>query len=101
MDLDGRPGKRKSVVTRQVVGETVLVPIQRRLGEQHCLYTLNEVGAHVWERVDGRRTLEELIGEVETAFETSREEATRDVSAFVQALLDERLLELSPVEPSA
>lgn len=100
MDLHEQPGKRSSVVTRQVVGETILVPIQRRLGEQHCIYTLNEVGAHVWERVDGRRSLEDLIGEVEAVFETSREEATRDVSAFVQSLLDERLIELRPVEPS-
>lgn len=97
MELNNRPRKRSSIVTRRVVGETVLVPVQRRLGEQHCIYTLNEVGALVWERADGRATLEELIGELVAVFEITREEAERDVRAFVETLVEERLLEIAPL----
>lgn len=101
MVLNDRPRKRSSIVTRQVVGETILVPVQRRLGEQHCIYTLNEVGALVWERADGRATLGQLIDGVIAAFETTREAAERDVRAFVETLVEERLLEIAPAgEPA-
>jgi hypothetical protein len=84
------------VVTRTVGGETVLVPLRSDPAESPCLYTLNAVGAWVWERAEGRLTLAELIAEVQSAFAAAPEDASADVRAFVDALEEERLLEAAP-----
>jgi hypothetical protein len=99
MELDLRPTRRPHLVTRVVAGETVIVPVQRELGEQHCLYTLNEVGAFVWSQLDGQCSLRELAGAVAAEFETSEEAAERDLQAFLASLESERLIEV--VAPAA
>ena len=52
--------KHSSIVSRRIADEVILVPIRRRLGEVECLYTLNEVGARIWELIDGTRRVEEI-----------------------------------------
>jgi hypothetical protein len=86
------------VVTRRVAGETVLVPLRSDPGEPPCLYTLNAVGAWVWERAEGRLTLAEIIEGVQAAFEAAPDDAARDVRDFVDTLEAERLLEPAPGE---
>jgi hypothetical protein len=98
MDLDQRPRRRPRVVTRRVAGETVLVPLRSDPGEAPFLYTLNAVGAWVWERAEGRLTVAEMIDAVTAAFDAAPEAAERDVREFVDALEQERLLEADPGE---
>ena len=90
--LDARPRQREAIVTRRVVDETILVPIQRQIGEQHCIYTLNEVGEWIWERADGTRTIRELIAGVLESFDTTPDRARADVLQFVDSLTNEELL---------
>ena len=47
--------KSPDIVSRKIVDGMILVPIRRRVGEVESLYTLNEVGARIWELIDGRR----------------------------------------------
>lgn len=87
-------------MTRQVKGETVLVPLRADPGHAPCLYTLNAVGAWVWAQAEGRLTLAEIIEAVRSAFDAAPEAAAEDVRAFVDSLEEERLLEAAPAEPS-
>ena len=92
--LADRLRKRSSIVTRKVVDEKILVPIQRQLGEQHCIYTLNEVGEWVWDHIDGQRTVRDLAQGVIGEFETTKQAAEADVRRFLGSLLEERLVEI-------
>jgi SynChlorMet cassette protein ScmD len=46
----------------------------------------NPVGVAVWKRLDGKRTLEEIAGEIRDLFEGAPEGALEEVRAFVDAL---------------
>ena len=79
---DQEPG----VVSRRIAGETILVPVARRAQEMG-LFTLNEVATFVWERLDGRSSVGSISEQVVASFEVDPPEAVRDVSGFVELLV--------------
>ena len=80
--------KHSSIVSRRIADEVILVPIRRRLGEVECLYTLNEVGARIWELIDGTRRVEEIRDLIVSEFEVSRNEAEEDLLTLFQQFTD-------------
>ena len=36
--------KESEIVTRNIAGETIIVPVKGRVGDMDSIYTLNEVG---------------------------------------------------------
>lgn len=73
------------VIARRIAGETILVPSRRRAREM-ALFTLNEVGSFVWERLDGHRAADALAGDVARHFAVEPERAERDLREFLDAL---------------
>jgi hypothetical protein len=47
-------------VYRQIVDEAVLVPIHKEIVDMQSIYTLNEVGAFIWENLDQPKTRADL-----------------------------------------
>jgi hypothetical protein len=84
--LDQRYQKDPSIVSREIAGETILVPIRRSVGDLASIYTLNETASFVWERLDGERTLGEIKGEVLEAFEVEGQEAELDLLELMEQL---------------
>ena len=56
--------KRSDLVTRSITGETIIVPVQGHVGDLDSIYTLNEVGSTVWERIDGETGVGQIIDTV-------------------------------------
>ena len=78
--------KNSSIVSRRIADEVILVPIRRKLGEIESLYTLNEVGARIWELLDGKRSLKALRDALLEEFEVSEQEAEEDLTALIEQL---------------
>lgn len=74
------------MVARRIGDEVILVPIRNNAGDLQCIYSLSEVGALVWERIDGVRTFTDLIGLVCSQFDASPDEVERDLSEFLAHL---------------
>src|SRR2546425_3335205 len=72
--------KDASIVSRRIADEMILVPIHRKVEEVECLFTLNEVGARIWELLDGQRSLRELRDTILEEFEVSETEAQEDLT---------------------
>jgi hypothetical protein len=49
--------KETDFVTREVAGETIIVPIRGNVGDLNSIYTLNEVGTKIWELIDGKNSV--------------------------------------------
>ena len=49
----------------------------------HSVYTLNETGAFIWEHIDGKRSVEEIIAAVTEEYEIDNENASEDVFSFI------------------
>jgi hypothetical protein len=74
------------VVTRQVAGETLLVPIRGQLADLRRIFSLNAVGALVWSRLDGVRDVGALCADVADEFEVEPSEAEESVRVFLEEL---------------
>jgi len=78
--------KNPSFVSRKIVDEVILVPISHKVGEVDCLYALNEVGARIWDLIDGDRSLQDLRDAIVAEFEVSETEAQEDLAVLIEQL---------------
>ena len=82
----------EEVVEREVAGEVFLVPIRGHLADLQELFVLNEVGNWLWARLDGTRTVAELVAGVTAEFEVDESRAREDAAAFLEDLLEAGLV---------
>ena len=85
--LDQRYKRNEDFVYRKIENETILVPIKNNVGDMGCIYNLNEVGAFVWEHLDGEKTMDDLKNMVTEEFDVSGSEAEKDLNEFVGDLI--------------
>ncbi len=85
--------KRGDIVTREIAGETILVPIRGKLVDLQRVFTTNPAGALIWQQLDGRATLGEIRDRVVVTFDVEAGRAASDVQAFVGDLVGAGLLE--------
>ena len=78
--------KNKDMVTRTIDDETILMPIFKTSEEINCIYTLNKVGSEVWNLIDGKRTLAKIRTEVLKRFDTTEQEAEKEMEKFLRDL---------------
>lgn len=78
--------KDPSIVSRRIADEVILVPIRRKLGEVDCLYTLNEVGARIWEFIDGKQSLTGVRDALVEEFAVGEQEAQADILMLIGQL---------------
>ena len=72
------------VVTRKTSNEYVLVPITNNIADMNSVYTLNETGAFIWEHIDGKRSVEEIIITLISEYDIDPKNAEADVLSFVE-----------------
>lgn len=81
------------LVSREVAGETVVVPICRGVGDLDSIYTFNGVGTHLWNLLAEGRTADELSAFVAQRFAVSGVQAQSDVGNFLRELQGAGLVE--------
>ena len=64
-----------SIVTRKTGNEYVLVPITNNIADMNSVYTLNETGAFIWEQIDGKRNVEEIIDALTAEYDIDNKNA--------------------------
>ena len=82
-DLKSILAHSPGIVTRKTGNEYVLVPIANNIADMNSVYTLNETGAFIWELIDGKRNVEEIINSVIEEYDIDHESAVEDVFSFV------------------
>lgn len=88
---DSTPTPAPSATGVEVDGESVL--LDRTSGSLHVL---NDVGAAIWSRLDGSRTVGTLVTELSEAFAAEPDSVARDLHEFLERLARLGLLEGSP-----
>jgi hypothetical protein len=73
-------------VFRRIAGEVLLLPIREKVGDLESIYALNEVGARVWELLDGRRSVADLRDSIVAEFDVSPDRAEADILEFLGKL---------------
>jgi len=76
-----------------VSGEHILVPLASRGADIDSIFNLNETGTFIWEKIDGRRTVAEIVALLASDFQVSKDQATLDGREFFAQLLEARAVE--------
>jgi len=82
-DLKSILSHSPAVVTRKTGNEYVLVPVTDNIADMDSVYTLNETGAFIWEQIDGKKSVEEIIAAMTEEYDIDKSTATTDVLEFI------------------
>ena len=85
-DLNSVISQSPSIVTRKTGNEYVLVPITNNIADMNSVYTLNETGAFLWELIDGKKNVKDLIKALISEYDVDNEAATSDVFSFIEEM---------------
>jgi len=96
MDLDKVYRVSERIASRKIVDEVILVPLRDKVAEMESLYSLNEVGARVYELIDGKRAVRDIVAAIVEEFEVDSRQAESDVTQFVEQLLSINGIEECP-----
>jgi hypothetical protein len=83
MNLKSIPFHSPDIVTRKTGNEYVLVPIANNIADMNSVYTLNETGAFIWDHIDGKRNIEEIIMALTEEYDINQQSATEDVISVI------------------
>lgn len=87
LNLDAVCRPSDDVVAREIEGEILIVPLAAGIGDaEDELYTLNETGQAIWQRLDGKRTLRDVAALLAGGFNAPLQELEQDVLGFVGEL---------------
>ena len=75
--------RNEDFIFRKIVEEIILVPIKQNVAEMEAVFTLNEVGAFLWEQLGQPRSLSELHNAVLDEFEADPAIVLEDIEAFL------------------
>ena len=93
VNLDSIYIPSQDVVAREIEGEIIIVPVSAGIGDMDDeLYTLNETGKAIWQRLNGKKNLRKIAEELSEEFESTLNEIEKDVTGFVEELLKRKML---------
>jgi Coenzyme PQQ synthesis protein D (PqqD) len=81
-----RHARNTAIVSRDVAGETIVVPICRGVGDLDSVYTFNPVGRNLWRLLENGQTAEELANWIATHYEVDAKQAFADVQSYLEEL---------------
>ncbi len=84
--------KKKEIVSREIAGETILVPISGKLADMQRIFSLNPVAEYIWNQLNGERNLQEISDSILSVFDMEKEQVDADVQEFIAELLKEDLI---------
>src|SRR5580658_10562424 len=78
--------RNTAIVSREVAGETIVVPICRGVGDLDSVYTFNPVGRILWRLLENGQSAEELANWVAANYEVDAKQALVDVQSYLAEL---------------
>ena len=86
--------KSENAVFRKIGDEYILVPIAASVADVESIFNLNETGAAIWDKIDGKKNLKEIIKGIEEEYEVEGKQLEMDVLEFVNEMMETKLIEV-------
>jgi len=91
--LDAVYAPSEDIVARSIEGELIIVPLVAGIGDlEDELYSLNETGKAVWDRLDGKKKLKEVLAELSAEFDAPAGEIEKDLMGLVGELVRRKIV---------
>lgn len=83
----------EDIVAREIEGELIIVPLAAGIGDMEDeLYTLNDTGRAIWNRLDGHTSLGQIVAALAAEYDAPPGEIEHDVLGLAQELARRRIL---------
>ena len=93
MDLTKSYIPSDGVVARMIEGELVIIPISSGIGDlEDDMYTLNETGVAIWDKLAPGKSLEALIDELCREYDAEMASISQDVIGLLEELLNRKII---------
>lgn len=80
-------------ILKKVAGENIVIATGEARLSFNGIITFNEVGAEVFERLDGTRTLEQITDEIASIYNAPREIIESDIKKLIEKMKNQGLVE--------
>jgi len=87
--------KDSNMVYRRIADEYILVPIRQQVADLNCIYTLNEIGAFIWELIDGKSNIKQILKNITASYDVEEEAAKDDLISFISQLLKIKAIDVA------
>jgi len=87
LDITSVPVRNPNIIGRMTDDEAVLV-----IPQKGQVKVINEVGAVVWELIDGKRDVGQIVDEVCSQFDVDRVAAEADTLNFISELIKREII---------
>lgn len=81
------------IVARNIESELIIVPLTAGIGDMEDeLFTLNESGKAIWEKLDGNKSVDDIVSELSEQYEAEPGEIEKDVTGLLEELLKRKII---------
>lgn len=84
--------KERGFVLRKIGDQIILKSLNCGSGKPDAIYSLNQVGAFIYENIDGLRDIRQINILVSNQYDTSIIDTQADVSEFIKELEGSRII---------
>ena len=93
VNLDSAYVPSDNIVAREIEGELIIVPLVAGIGDmENELYTLNETGKAIWDKLDGRNKLKDVVERLSDEFAGSVGDIEADVLGLTEELMRRKMI---------
>ena len=78
--------KDPDMVSREIAGEVILVPIRSNVGDLESIYTLNETASTAWALIDGSHTIGQIVDQIILEYDVDPDQAKSDMFDLIKDL---------------
>jgi hypothetical protein len=93
LSLDSILRRSDNVVFRKISNEHVLVPIVASAADVESSSILNEIGSAIWDKMDGKKSLKDIVTEIQREYNVEGHQLEKDVISFVSEMMAAKLIE--------
>ena len=84
--------RAENIVSRDIAGETILVPIRGNVADMQHIFSLNSAGVFIWNQLDGNTKLADVLDLLLVHFDVKREQAEQDILDFIGQVIESSLV---------
>jgi len=78
--------KSSNIVSREIEGKVIFLPLSRSSKDISCIYTLNETAAAAWNIINGKISLGEIKDKLIAKFNVTEKTLEKELEQFAKDL---------------
>lgn len=93
MDPDKIYAPSDKIISREIMGEIVIVPIESGIADfSDAMFSFNETGAVAWKCIEQKKSMRQICTAIAEEFDSGMDQIEQGVEKLVADLLDKELI---------